>query len=150
MRRKDEIMENITTPLITQLQIDDKSVQGPIILPVSTSENVAAGDHLSKLLSAQEQATVYAAPQMGPAASGLNSTNTLGDAILRRLDSLGSEFRKKVDHLQESLKVPPGTFSVQQMLQLQMEMSMVSIEVEVVGKGVQKAVQHADQLTKLQ
>jgi hypothetical protein len=79
----------------------------------------------------------------------LRKGNTLGDAILRRMDSLGSDFRKKVDHIQEMLKVAPGTYSTHQMLQLQMEISLVSIEVEVVGKGVQKAVQHADQLTKL-
>jgi hypothetical protein len=36
------------------------------------------------------------------------------------------------------------------MMKLQMDMAVVTLEIEVVGKGVQKAVQHVDTLSKLQ
>ncbi len=143
-------MENMMMSVISQLQADDKLVPDQIGLPASTPEIKAAGAHLSELLSASEETTVYSIPQISPSASDSTKASTLGDAILRRMDSLGTNFRNKVDHVYEMLKVPPGTYSAQQMLQLQMGVSMISIEVEVVGKGVQKAVQHADQLTKLQ
>jgi hypothetical protein len=142
-------MENIMNVLMTKLDIIDKAHQNQIDLPVLLPENTENGTRLADLISTLEQGPVYSIPQANTSVEELRKGNTLGDAILRRMDSLGSDFRKKVDHIQEMLKVAPGTYSTHQMLQLQMEISLVSIEVEVVGKGVQKAVQHADQLTKL-
>ena len=117
------------------------------VIPRPTTEQNAAGDSLSDFISALEQPTVFS---VGMSPETKSTSSTLGDAILRRLDRLGSSFRQKVDQVNEILETPPGDFSLQKMLKLQMQVSMISVEIEIVGKGVQKAVQHADQLTKLQ
>ena len=132
---------------IQSLQNFDNIADVNQAIPRPTTEQNIAGDSLSDLISGLEQPPVFS---VGMSQETKSTSNTLGDAILRRLDRLGSSFRQKVDQVSELLETPAGDFSLQKMLKLQMQVSMVSIEIEIVGKGVQKAVQHADQLTKLQ
>ncbi len=119
------------------------------VVPNMTSDEKASSERLSELLVGDQSPAIFSTG-IPVSSGGETKINTLGDAILRRLDTLGSTFRQKSDKVAELLNTEPGSYSLQKMLQLQMQVSMVSVEIEIVGKGVQKVVQHADQLTKLQ
>jgi hypothetical protein len=77
-------------------------------------------------------------------------TKSMGDVLLKRLDTVGNNFTKNIQRTHQILDTLPSDLRIQDMLRLQLEMASISLEVELVGKGVQKAVQHVDQLTKLQ
>ena len=109
-----------------------------------------AGDgaeFLQKLLSEDSVTSVSSVSNI----NFLDSTKTtMGDAILARLDSIGASYKSAVEKTHKLLDGPPGKLDLQVLLQLEIDMSAVSLQVELVGKGVSKAVQHFDQLTKLQ
>jgi flagellar hook-basal body complex protein FliE len=79
-----------------------------------------------------------------------NNMKNLGEVLLKRLDVVGNNFTKSIERTNALLNTLPSDLRVQDVMKLQLEMASVSLEVELVGKGVQKAVQHIDQLTKLQ
>lgn len=124
--------------------------ESPLSVPPVTPEVESGGLRLSELLSNQPEQPVYA---IDPAVAPLDATggaHTLGEKILARLDAVGLEFRTNMERAHAMLDIGPGKMSLENMLRLQMEMAQVSLEIELVGKGVQKAVQHTEQLTKLQ
>ena len=122
----------------------------PIAVPSITSEVDSGGMRLSELLSNQPEQPVYAIdPAVAPADTA-GGAHTLGEKILARLDAVGLEFRTNMERTHAMLQVGPANMSLHDLFKLQMEMAQVSLEIELVGKGVQKAVQHVEQLTKLQ
>ncbi len=122
----------------------------PPTIPLVKPEVEAGGERLTELLSNQPEQPVYAIDPAVAPAELTGGANTLGEKILARLDAVGLEFRTNMERAHAMLEVGPGQMSLENVLRLQMEMAQVSLEIELVGKGVQKAVQHAEQLTKLQ
>ena len=134
---------------------DSNSLSSPepdssLSIPLATPDVETGGGRLTELLSNQPEQAVYA---IDPAVAPANATGgmqTLGEKILARLDAVGVQFRTNLERTHALLEVSPGNMSLKDLLKLQIETAQISLEIELVGKGVSKAVQHADQLTRLQ
>lgn len=120
------------------------------IIPLITPEVDAGGSRLTDLLSTQPEQPVTAIDPAVPTTDATGGAHTLGEKILARLDALGTEFRTNLERTHALLDVAPANLSLKDLLKLQIETAQISLEIELVGKGVSKAVQHADQLTRLQ
>lgn len=118
-------------------------------LPNASPDVLNDGQRFSELLSVGDSVAPVNESLPPIQRSGIY-TNTLGDAILQRLDALGSSFRAQVERTHAMVEATPNSLSLRDLVKLQLEMASVSLEIEIVGKGVQKAVQHADQLSKIQ
>lgn len=77
------------------------------------------------------------------------SPTSLGDEILARLDAVGANYKKNVTRAYAALEKSPRENTVEDLIKMQLDIAVVSLEVEVVGKGVQKSVQHVDTLSKM-
>lgn len=119
-------------------------------IPLVTPEVESGGQRLTELLSNQPEQPVYAIDPATAPSDATGGSNTLGEKILSRLDAVGKEFRSNMERVHTMLEVGPGKMSLENLLGLQMEMAQVGLEIELVSKGIQKAVQHTEQLTKLQ
>lgn len=73
----------------------------------------------------------------------------LGDAILSGVDQLTSEFQQAWAAAQQGRYADTSTWSAGQMIQLQGRLLEASVMLDVIGKGVSKAAQDIEQLTKL-
>lgn len=121
-----------------------------VFVPEITQRVQQDGIRFSDLVANRiEQPQVVANPAVVPTNSAIDP-KSLGDVLLKRLDVVGNNFTKNIQRTHQILDTLPSDLRVQDMMRLQLEMASISLEVELVGKGVQKAVQHVDQLTKLQ
>lgn len=133
--------------LISQVNtFADQSDRG-VSLPSETFDLTADSARFSELINGQDIQAVGTVQQLDGSSS---ITRTMGDVILAKLDSVGSKFTTAVEKVHHRLDTMPQTLSLPELLKLQLEVATVSLEVELVGKGVSKAVQHVDQLSKLQ
>jgi len=124
----------------------EQSDQG-VVLPLEPFDRQADSTRFSDLMDGSGVEPVGAVQQLDGSTS---ITRTMGDIILAKLDSVGSKFTTAVEKVHHRLETLPQTLSLPELLKLQIEVATVSLEVELVGKGVSKAVQHVDQLSKLQ
>ncbi len=130
------------------VQAGPAAANGP--LPVVTTEVEEGGARLSELLAAPTEGAGYAL-ELAPAAQDAGpSTKVMGEVIMAKLDAIGAEYKTNMAQAYKALEKSPQQISLQEMLKLQLDMAVVGLEIEVVGKGVQKAVQHVDTLAKLQ
>jgi type III secretion system YscI/HrpB-like protein len=120
-------------------------VDTPVLRSVSDSDAARLAD----LLSTQ---AVQAAQSAAPAAMAdlRAASNSIGDAILRTMDTAGRDFQAKTAEIERLLGAPHASFTAGDILRLQNQLITSSLQVEVLSKVVSKAVQHIDQLTKLQ
>lgn len=122
----------------------------PASLPTPTPDAQAGGARLSELLVAPVDGggmTIEMVPGVPPPEQG---HKVMGDIILAKLDAIGTEYRTNVSQAYDVLEKSPKEVTLQEMMKLQLDMAVVTLEIEVVGKGVQKAVQHVDTLAKIQ
>lgn len=119
-------------------------------LPAVTPEVEAGGARLSELLGAPADGSVYSLEPLQPAQMPGQGNKEMGTILMARLDGIGTEFKTNVGHAYDALEKSPEHFTLREMMKLQLDMAVVTLEIEVVGKGVQKAVQHVDTLSKLQ
>lgn len=130
-------------------------VATPETLPTVTPEVEAGGARLSELLVSpaevvtSTEGVTYSLEPIPPAQEA-GGTKVMGEVIMARLDAIGSEYKTNVNQAYQALEKSPQQISLQEMMKLQLDMAVVTLEIEVVGKGVQKAVQHVDTLAKLQ
>ncbi len=132
---------------------EEFSEPSDIVPPAPTSGEQEAGRRLYDLLqtgSVDPSTTNVSSTSGSGLRIGTDSTKTLGEAILARLDAVGADYKKNVTQAYAALEKSPRENTVEDLLKMQLDISVVSLEVEVVGKGVQKAVQHIDTLSKLQ
>lgn len=141
-----EIGNAIVETMSTAPSIDNDEVFVPQITQQVQQDGVRFSDLVANRI---EPPQVAASPAMVPATAAID-TKSLGDVLLKRLDVVGNNFTKNIQRTHQILDTLPADLRVQDMMRLQLEMASISLEVELVGKGVQKAVQHVDQLTKLQ
>ncbi len=119
-------------------------------LPVVTPDVEAGGARLSELLAAPTEAPGYALEPVPSAQDAGPGTKVMGEIIMAKLDAIGAEYKTHMAQAYQALEKSPQQISLQEMLKLQLDMAVVGLEIEVVGKGVQKVVQHVDTLAKLQ
>ncbi len=124
-------------------------VATPETLPAVTPEVEAGGAHLSELLVSPPEGVTYS-HELIPPAQEPTGTKVIGEVIMAKLDAIGTEYKTNVNLAYQAIEKSPQQISLQEMMKLQLDMAVVMLEVEVVGKGVQKAVQHVDTLAKLQ
>ncbi len=119
-------------------------------LPAITPAVEADGARLSEFLNVPSDSTVYSLDPMEPAQMPSQGNKEMGTILMARLDGIGTEFKTNVGHAYDALEKSPEHLTLRDMMKLQLDMAVVTLEIEVVGKGVQKAVQHVDTLSKLQ
>lgn len=143
-------MPEIVNAVVETMSASPATSRDEIVLPEVTAQIEQDGSRLSDLLADQlDQPAMAANPTMMSANPAVDTKN-LGDVLLKRLDVIGNNFTKNIEKTHRLLDTLPSDLRVQDVMRLQLEMSAISLEVELVGKGVQKAVQHVEQLTKLQ
>lgn len=143
-------MAEIVNAMVETMSSEPSIESDEIIVPEITQKVQQDGVRFSDLVASRiDQPEMAAKPALVPTTAA-NDTKSLGDVLLKRLDVVGNNFTKNIQRTHQILDTLPADLRVQDMLRLQLEMSAISLEVELVGKGVQKAVQHVDQLTKLQ
>lgn len=130
--------------------VQAEPVVSPDTLPVVTPEVEAGGAHLSELLVTPTDGVVYSLDPLPSVQEVGQGNKVMGEVIMAKLDAIGAEYKTNVGHAYEALEKSPQQISLQEMMKLQLDMAVVTLEIEVVGKGVQKAVQHVDTLSKLQ
>lgn len=122
-------------------------------IPIASPSVQNAGLNLLELLNAERIEPVSNDSLTTVNSSGLNDLATtptsLGDEILARLDAVGADYKANVARAYTTLEKSPRENTVEDLLKMQLDIAVVSLEVEVVGKGVQKSVQHIDTLSKM-
>jgi hypothetical protein len=141
-----EIGNTVVETMSTALSFDSDEVFVPEISQQVQQDGARFSDLVANRI---EQPQVAATPAIVPT-NPATEAKSLGDVLLKRLDVVGNNFTKNIQRTHQILDTLPADLRVQDMMRLQLEMASISLEVELVGKGVQKAVQHVDQLTKLQ
>jgi hypothetical protein len=100
-----------------------------------------------------------AAPdQLAPAAPAIDGASpvagegpvSLGDAILNAMAAAGQTYQAKKEVVNTALTSGAERLGPMDLIRLQIGMADASLYVDILGKGVSKAVQNIDQLTKLQ
>lgn len=75
---------------------------------------------------------------------------SMGEVILAKMDSVGKKFTTNMESIHSLLDKSPNSLSLPDLLKIQIELGALSLEIDLVGKGVTKATQDVDQLSKLQ
>ena len=130
--------------------VQAEPVVTPDTLPTVTPEVEAGGARLSELLVTPTDGVVYSLEPLPPVQEVGPGTRVMSEVMMAKLDAIGAEFKTNVNQAYQVLEKSPQQISLQEMMKLQLDMAVVTLEIEVVGKGVQKAVQHFDTLAKLQ
>lgn len=128
----------------------DPAVGAPLAVPVVTPEVRAEADRFSQLMSVQNTDMPVAAGVLfaqSPTPVPLDPTKNLGNAIVSVADNVGSDYKQNIQRVYSALG--RDTLSTAELMRLQLDVAVASLEVEVVGKGVQKSVQHVDTLVNL-
>jgi type III secretion system YscI/HrpB-like protein len=132
--------------VVAQASTQSSWVDTPVMRSVSESD---AG-RLADLLSMQE--VQAPAPGQGPApvADTAPSNNSIGDAILRSMDSAGRSYKAKAGEIDQLMTVDSAKFTTTDLLRIQFQLINASMQVDLISKAISKGTQHIDQLTKLQ
>jgi hypothetical protein len=75
---------------------------------------------------------------------------SMGEVILAKMDNVGKKFTTHMEQVHSLLDKAPNSLSLPELLKIQIELGALSLEIDLVGKGVTKATQDVDQLSKLQ
>jgi hypothetical protein len=145
---------SVAGEVIAQANTSSTWVDTPASSAVSESDAARLADLLSTQQT-QAQAPGGVSPTPAPAVaqvSGVSAAgkNTMGDHILRSLDSVGRAYKEKAVELNKFLDADNPELSPMSLLRLQAQMLDQSIMVDVFSRGISKSVQEIDQLTKLQ
>lgn len=75
---------------------------------------------------------------------------SMGEVILAKMDNVGKKFTTHMEQVHSLLDKAPNSLSLPELLKIQIELGALTLEIDLVGKGVTKATQDVDQLSKLQ
>ncbi|MBC7378381.1 MAG: hypothetical protein H7346_13245 [Burkholderiaceae bacterium] len=135
--------------VVAQASVPSSAVDSPVLRSVSEADEARLAD----LLSARDaQASQAAQPVEPPAADvqPLRSNNTMGDAMLRNLDTAGRSYTEMNAKIYQALSVGGSNLNTTDLLRIQLMLVDSSMKVDMISKGISKATQEIDQLTKLQ
>lgn len=138
----------LDTTLIAMIEPISTTPQDPAP-PLMTDDTAQGAARLSELMSVQESPATGDVVEATAPAGASTSHGTLGDAILGKMENVRQRFEAVVVDAHDAIEKMNAP-SVQDLLAVQFKLLTASLEVEVISKGVGKAVQHVDQLTKLQ
>jgi hypothetical protein len=126
----------------------EQNIDDSAISPRLDNDGERAAGWLSEALSTVNSV----APTPVTASANLTQpVSSLGDAILRGMQSASQNYKKVSGEIHDSLSDSLGeNMSLRGALQLHMKFVEVSMEAEVVSRVVSKSTQHIDQLSKLQ
>jgi type III secretion protein I len=138
---------NITA---TSMALGSLAVQvGPVAPPLLASDALATAQ-FSDLLAAPG-----VAPLLPPVITEADNNSiaiappTMGDNILKGLQTMASEFKQSMTNVSASLDA--GTnMGVSDLLKVQMGLMQMSVQYELIGKGISRSTQNLDQLVKIQ
>ncbi|MDB5839906.1 MAG: hypothetical protein JWQ23_1858 [Herminiimonas sp.] len=116
--------------------------------PMMSDDTTRGAARLSELMAVEDKVPEGGVDGVGNSAGA--GTGTLGDAILGKLNAVSERYQVAVNDAHKTLDVAAPAPSLPELMRLQLKLATVSLEIEVISKGVSKAVQHVDQLTKLQ
>ena len=120
----------------------------PGAAPGLDDDGQRAAGWLSEALTAPDAAAPVDGAPVRPGGAGLA---TMGDAILRGMQSVGRHYQNTVDEMHASLEQKSDTeISIKGMLEMQLNLAQISLETGLVTKCVKEVPQQVDQLTKLQ
>lgn len=140
---------------VAQATTNSTWVDTPVLRSVSDSDAA----RLSDLLSTQNvQAPAAQAPTSASSVPSVSSVapvtpangNSIGDSILRTLDSAGRTYQNNFSKVERTLTNVGGELNAADLLRLQVQLIGSSLQIELISKVVSKGTQHIDQLTKLQ
>ena len=115
--------------------------------PVSRSVTESDAGRMADLMSTQ---TTQAKSGTPPVTDIAPAGNSMGDQILRSIDSAGKTYKAKAAEIDRLLNLDANKLTTTELLKMQMRLIDTSMQVDLISKTVSKAVQHIDQLTKLQ
>jgi hypothetical protein len=122
-------------------------------IPIASPDIQNSGLNLLELLNVERTELDRNSSWESVGTGSINDQSTplssLGDEILARLDAVGANYKSNVTRAYATLEKSPRETTVEDLLKMQLDIAVVSLEVEVVGKGVQKSVQHIDTLSKM-
>jgi type III secretion system YscI/HrpB-like protein len=129
--------------MIAQATTQSSWVDAPGLRSVSESD---AG-RLADLLSTQsvQASSPSAITDLTPV-----NGNSIGDAILRSMDAAGRSYKAKANEINQLVNNDNAHLSTIDLLRIQYQLIDSSMQVDLISKTVSKAIQHIDQLTKLQ
>ena len=135
--------------VVAQASIPSSGIDSPALRSVSEADEA----RLSDLLSARDAQASKATQQVEPPAADvqpLRPNSTMGDAMLRNLDSAGRSYSEVNAKIMDVLKVGSANLNMADLLRIQIMLVDTSMKVDLIGKGISKATQEIDQITKLQ
>ena len=140
-----ETDENMATQLKKTM---DQDADNPAIAPRLDSEGQRAAGWLSEKISSIDSTDAVSVSNPVRSTGGVS---TMGDAILRGMQSASQNYKKISAEIHDSLSENTGqNLSLKGALELHMKFIEISMEAEVVSRVVSKSTQHVDQLSKLQ
>ncbi|MRD47089.1 type III secretion system inner rod subunit SctI [Caenimonas koreensis] len=129
--------------VVAQATAQSSWVDTPVLRSVSESDAA----RMSDLLSAKGMQAQSGTP---PVVNIPQNGNTIGDSILRSFDAAGKDYKVKTHEIDRLLNLDANKITTTELLKMQMRLIETSMQVDLISKTVSKAVQHIDQLTKLQ
>jgi len=132
-----------TISAVAQVTAQSSWVDTPVLRSVSESDAGRMADLMSTQ-NVQSQAGTPPVKDIAP------TGNSMGDQILRSIDAAGKTYRTKADEINKLLSVDGAALTTTDLLKMQMRLIDSSLQIDLISKTVSKAVQHIDQLTKLQ
>lgn len=140
-----EYPKNIAPQLNSQIEQDgDQSIA---LIPLSNDGHNAAGWLQEALSTKETTAETISTTPVKPTGGAM----TMGDSILRGMNSASQNYKKISGELNDALTENIGDhLSLQGALRLHMKFIEISMEAEVVSRVISKSTQHIDQLSKLQ
>lgn len=120
-------------------------------LPYASPAVMEGRDRLSNLLSENELAPVTGAdPMLSLPTVAKPTGGAMGEMLVAKLDAVGAEFKANMVRAHVEMEKAPDQLSLRDILKLEYEFAVITLQIDVVGKGVQKAVQNMDTLVKMQ
>ncbi len=120
-------------------------------LPYASPAVMDARDRLANLLSERDIVPVTGAdPMLSLSTVPKPLGGAMGEMLVAKLDAVGSEFKANMVRAHEEMEKAPDQLSLRDILKLEYELAVITLQIDVVGKGVQKAVQNMDTLVKMQ
>lgn len=135
--------------VVKPVRAQDDPVGSPPAIGALTNDELSAAGWLSEALTPSDPA--IAATGETIAATSQKGVANMGDAILRGLTSVSSDFMRTAGKLHESMESNGGGApSIMGALRMHMEFTLVSTQAEVISKCVSKSEQTIEQLVKQQ
>lgn len=122
-----------------------ESASDTFVSPALPKDRQSDADFLGRLLQDSDMQSGSLPGEMRPTAIG--GENTLGGAVVNAADKIGADYKQNIERVYSELD--SDTLTTRDLMKIQLDLVVVSLEVDVIGKGVQKGVQHVDTMVNM-